>query len=68
MTVCNTKNEKEKLRRRQRSIFKKLHEFKVLSGAKVALIIEKDGRQHVYLSTDHESWPPSRKQIVSYVL
>jgi hypothetical protein len=33
-------------------------------GIEVALIIRQNGRFFTYRSVDHESWPPSMKEIV----
>jgi hypothetical protein len=54
----------ENLRRRKDTLFKKAYELGKYAGVDVALIIRQNGRFFTYRSIDHESWPPSMKEIV----
>ena len=54
----------ENLRRRKETLFKKVYELGEYDGIDVALIIRQNGRFFTYRSIDHESWPPSMKEIV----
>lgn len=65
MAASSLKNEREKLRRRKKSLIKKAYELGKLFDIDVAVILHKNGRYFTYRSTDQESWPPSMKQIVS---
>jgi len=65
MAASSQKNEREKLRRRKKNLFKRAYELRKLYDIDVAVILYKNGRYFTYKSTDKESWPPSRKEIVS---
>jgi hypothetical protein len=54
----------ENLTCRKKTILKKVYELGVDYDVDVALILHKYGRFLTYRSIDHESWPPSIKQIV----
>jgi hypothetical protein len=54
----------ENLRRRKETLFKKVYELGKYTSVDVALIIRQNGRFFTYRSIDHESWPPSIKEIV----
>jgi hypothetical protein len=54
----------ENLRQRKETLFKKVYKLGEYAGVDVALIIRQNGRFFTYRSIDHESWPPSMKEIV----
>jgi hypothetical protein len=54
----------ENLRRRKKTLFKKVYELGKYDGVDVALIVHQNGRFFTYRSIDLESWPPSMKEIV----
>jgi hypothetical protein len=54
----------ENLGRRKKTVFKKVYELGKCDGVDIALILCHNGRLFTYRSIDHESWPPSMKEIV----
>jgi SRF-type transcription factor (DNA-binding and dimerisation domain) len=61
----NLRRKKAKnLSRRKKTLVKKVHELGKYDGIDLALIIRQNGRISTYRSIDHESWPPSMKEIV----
>jgi hypothetical protein len=65
MATKNTsKRRSENLGRRKKTLLKKVYELGECDGIEVALIIRQNGRFFTYRSVDHESWPPSMKEIV----
>ena len=52
------------MRRRKETLFKKAYELGKHDGVDVALILRQNGRFFTYKSVDHETWPPSMKEIV----
>jgi len=72
MAINNLKEEKknsrrrkaENLGRRKKTVLKKVYELGEYDGVDIALIIRQNGRFFTYRSIDHESWPPSMKDIV----
>ena len=67
MAAGSQKNEREKLRRRKKILFKKAYELGKLCDIDVAVIHHKNGCYFTYISTDKESWPQSMKEIVSNI-
>ncbi len=66
MAINNkSKRRSENLGRRKKTVLKKVYELGEYDGIEVALIIRQNGRFFTYRSMDHESWPPSMKEIVS---
>ena len=68
MPVQTPKRRSERLSRRKFTMMKKAHELAQFCDVDVALIIRtrKSGRYFTYNSTNLESWPPSKEQIVSH--
>jgi hypothetical protein len=66
MAASSLKKEKEKARKRKKTLLKKAYELGKLCDVDVAVIIYKNGRYHTYRSI--ESWLPCMKQIVSCTL
>ena len=64
MAINKSKRRLENLGRRKKTLFKKAYELGEYDGIDVALIIRQNGRFFTYRSIDHESWPPSMKDIV----
>jgi hypothetical protein len=65
MAINNkSKRRSENLGRRKKTVLKKIYELGKYDGIDVALIIRQNGRFFTYRSIDHESWPPSMKEIV----
>ena len=64
MAINKSKRRSENLGRRQKTVLKKVYELGKYDGIDVALIIRQNGRFFTYRSIDHESWPPSMKEIV----
>jgi SRF-type transcription factor (DNA-binding and dimerisation domain) len=72
MAANNSKRKGKSLRqkeianlgRRKRTVLKKVYELGEYDGVDVALILRHNGRLFTYRSIDHESWPPSMKEIV----
>ena len=62
------KRRSERLNRRKFTLINKAHELAEFCDVDVALTIRnrKTGRYFTYNSIDLESWPPSKKQIVSH--
>ena len=62
-----TKKKSQRLSRRKDTLLKKAHEMAFFCDVDVALVlrIRKTGRLITFNSIDHESWPPSKEQIVS---
>jgi len=54
----------ENLGQRKKTVFKKVYELGKYDSVDVALILRHNGRLFTYRSIDHESWPPSMKEIV----
>lgn len=50
---------------RQKTLMKKAYELGMFPGIDVAVIILKRGQFYTYMSTDRESWPPTKADIVS---
>jgi hypothetical protein len=65
MATDNPKRKRESLRRRKKTLVKKVHEFGRDFNIDVALILCKNGRYFTYRSIDQDTWPPPMKQIVS---
>jgi hypothetical protein len=65
MACKDRKRREEKLNRRIKTITKKVYELGKYDNVEVVLFIIKNDRFTTYRSVDHESWPPSMKQIVS---
>jgi hypothetical protein len=63
-TRSKSKRRSENLGRRKKTLLKKIYELREYDGIEVALIIHQNGRFFTYRSVDHESWPPSMKEIV----
>ena len=64
MAINKSKRRSENLGRRKKTAFKKVYELGKYNGIDVALIIHQNGRFFTYRSINHESWPPSMKEIV----
>jgi hypothetical protein len=65
MAINKSKRRSENLGRRKKTVLKKVHELGEYDGIDVALVIRQNGRFFTYRSINHESWPPSMKEIVS---
>jgi SRF-type transcription factor (DNA-binding and dimerisation domain) len=65
MATNNIKRKQENLRRRKKTLVKKVYEFKKDFDFEVVLILFKNSRYFTFRSLDQDSWPPSIKQIVS---
>jgi SRF-type transcription factor (DNA-binding and dimerisation domain) len=61
----NLKRKQENLRRRKKTLVKKVYEFGKDFDFEVALILSKNGRYFTFRSLDQDTWPPSMEQIVS---
>jgi len=59
MATNNLKRKQETLRRRKKTLVKKVYDFEV------ALILSKMGRYSTFRSLDQDTWPPSMEQIIS---
>src|SRR5450432_4877420 len=64
MAINKPKKRSENLGRRKKTVLKKVYELGEYDGIDVALIIRQNGRFFTYRSINHESWPPSMKEIV----
>jgi len=64
MAINKSKRRSENLGRRKKTVLKKVYELGEYDGVDVALIIRQNGRFFTYRSINHESWPPSMKEIV----
>ena len=65
MAATNNKRHRNGAARRQNTVLKKAHELGMFPGVDVAVVIRKRGRFYTYMSTDQESWPPTKAEIVS---
>jgi hypothetical protein len=68
MATNNSKRKQENLRRRKKTLVKKVYEFGKDFDFEVALILSKkggNGRYFTFRSLDQDTWPPSMEQIVS---
>jgi hypothetical protein len=61
--LINKKNTSAKLLKRKDTLVKKAHELSKI-GPEVAVIMYHNGKYSTYMSTDRESFPPSREQMV----
>ena len=59
-----TKNERERFRRRKLNLFKKAAELAKIGDAKVYLYVERGRRCSVYASNEAESFPPADHELV----
>jgi hypothetical protein len=59
------KNKSEQLRKGKKTLFKKAHKLAKVHDIDIAVIMHKNGQYVTYRSKNHESWPPTMKQIVS---
>ncbi|PMD60267.1 uncharacterized protein K444DRAFT_528830 [Hyaloscypha bicolor E] len=50
--------------RRKKTLIKKAHELGKFFGFEVALVIRKQGKITTYQSIDHESWWPTKAEMV----
>ena len=68
MAIEHPQRRSERLHRRKATLINKAHELAEFCDVDVALIIRnrRTGRYFTYRSLDHESWPPTQEQIVSY--
>jgi hypothetical protein len=64
MAINKPKKRSENLGRRKKTVLKKVYELGEYDGVDVALIIRQNSRFFTYKSINHESWPPSMKEIV----
>jgi hypothetical protein len=64
MAINKSKRRSENLGRRKKTVLKKVYELGKYDGIDVALIIRQNGRFFTYRSINHESCPPSMKEIV----
>lgn len=67
MTALKNKRNRNGVGRREKTLLKKSYELGRFPEIDVALIIRKRGRYSTFMSTDQESWPPTRAEIVSGV-
>jgi hypothetical protein len=67
MAAGSQKIEREKERKRKKTLLRKAYELGKLCDVDVAVILHKNGRYFTYRSIDKESWPPSMKEIVSNI-
>jgi hypothetical protein len=63
MAASSLKNEREKLRRRKQSFFRKAYEIGKLFDIDGAVILHKNGRYFTYRSMDQESWPLHLRRV-----
>ena len=54
----------ENLGQRKKTAFKKVYELGKYDSVNVALILRHNGQLFTYRLINHESWPPSMKEIV----
>ena len=59
------KNKSEQLRRGKKTLVRQAHKLATVHNIDIAIIMHKNGQYCTYRSLDHESWPPTMKQIVS---
>ena len=59
------KNKREQLRRGKKTLVKRAHKLAMVHNIDIAIIMHKNRQYCTYRSLDHESWPPTMKQIVS---
>jgi hypothetical protein len=64
MAINKPKRRLENLGRRKKTVLKKVYKLGEYDSVDVALIIRQNGRFFTYKSINHESWPPSMKEIV----
>ena len=64
MAINKSKRRSENLGRRKKTVLKKVYKLGKYDSIDVALIIRQNGRFFTYRSFNHESWPPSMKEIV----
>jgi hypothetical protein len=61
----NLKQKKiENLRRRKKTVFKKVYKLRKYDDINVALILRHNGRLFTYILINYKSWPPSIKKII----
>ena len=54
--------------RRRNTLAKKADQLAAQYGAKVALVVWKNGRYYIYQSAEHSFWLPSEEEIVGMAL
>lgn len=59
--------DREKARKRSKSLVYKAHELGRIPIVKVYLVIERGGKIDRYKSTDQPGWPPSEEQMVRFL-
>jgi hypothetical protein len=65
MAINNSKRKQENLKRRKKTLVKKVYKFGKDFDFKVALILSKKGCYFTFRSLDQDTWLPSIEQIVS---
>lgn len=68
MVVNNRKIVPDNLRRRKKTLLKKVHELGKYYDLDVALIVRQNGQYTTYTSTDLKYFPPSTKEILRVCL
>ncbi|KAL2179000.1 uncharacterized protein P884DRAFT_257118, partial [Thermothelomyces heterothallicus CBS 202.75] len=63
--ASNRKRELAQIRKRRKTLFKKVDEFHQLSNAGVYLLIWHNCRFYIYSSNQSSEWPPSPKHIAT---
>jgi hypothetical protein len=59
MATNNIKRKQENLRRRKKTLVKKVYEFGKNFDFELALILSKKGHYFTFRSLDQDTWPPS---------
>jgi hypothetical protein len=57
--------DREKARKRTKSLFKKMNELAQIADAKIYFVMDRNERYQIYKSTDQPGWPPSEQEMVN---
>ena len=66
--ASNRKRELAQIRKRRKTLFKKVDEFHQLSDAGVYLLIRENCRFYIYSSSQSSEWPPLPKDLVRHII
>jgi hypothetical protein len=58
--------DREKARKRTKSLLKKMNELAQIADAKIYFVIDRNERYQIYKSTDQPGWPPSEQEMVNH--